>query len=76
MNDAARLIIASGGQCCANCLYGEDPPHPNPFRPAVACHWLASFPRLPSSMVSSIYMGGVEMAPETTGCPAWEKKGK
>lgn len=79
MNDAARLIIASGGQCCANCLYAEVPTNPNPFRPAVVCLWLGRFPRLPVPMSDDGYyfkQWSVEMPPETQGCPAWEQKGQ
>lgn len=71
----AIRIMANGGQCCANCVFGADEPNPNPFRPSRECVWLQHFKGLPKCMEDmGNYMSPRNVPDSLQGCNAWEKK--
>lgn len=68
----ARRVIASGGKCCANCVYSTLPKNPSPFRPALACKWFEFFPKMPKPWKTDRVTLPLEVEPHMEDCAAWE----
>lgn len=69
----ARRIVATGGACCANCVYSAPPASLNPYRPALKCTWFEFFSKLPKPWKIDRVALPLEVEPHMENCAAWEK---